>query len=148
VNRILLSLALVVCAATLAAAQTDKPAAHANGSAEQAVLQTVYDWLAAEAQPDRAALTRIIADDFRGLGIDGKLISKRMLVPPEGAQAGGIRMKTGDWEARVFGDAAVVTGRGLPAEQDTSERRFTLVFVHRQDRWQMVAAHISSVQAQ
>lgn len=71
-----------------------------------------------------------------------------MFVPPEGAQAAGIKMKTADFEARVFGVAAVVTGRGLPDGQDMNERRFTLVFVRRQDRWQMVAAHISGVQVQ
>ena len=57
-------------------------------------------------------------------------------------------MKAQDMKARVYGDAAVVTGRGLPTGPEAGELRFTLFYVRRQERWQMVAAHLSPVPPQ
>jgi ketosteroid isomerase-like protein len=146
-RSILLSAILVVCAATPTPAQTEKQTS--SGNAEQTVLQTTNDWLAAEERHDRAALERIIADDFVGTGPTGTTVTKRMIVPAESTRrAGGMRMKTQDVQARVYGDAAVVTGRGLPTGPEGGEVRFTLVFVKRQERWQMVAAHIAPLPAQ
>ena len=147
-KRTLFSLALIICAALLTSAQIDKQTS-ANASAEQSVRQTINDWLAAEEQHDRAALERIIADDFIGTGPGGNTISKRMIVPADTArQAGGMRMRAQDTQVRLYGDTAVAIGRGLPKENSPDEMRFTLVFVRRQDRWQMVAGHISPVPAQ
>jgi len=50
-----------------------------------------------------------------------------------------------DIKVRVFGDTAIATGRGVPKVQDRPELRFTVVFVKRADRWQMVAGHLSMV---
>ena len=150
-KRILLSAALVICAAPLAFAQTDKqtPAPAAAAGAEQALVQVVNDGLAAEEKHDRPALERIIADDFIGTGPGGNTISKRMIVPTDNARpAGGMMMRAQDVQARVFGDAGVVSGRGLPKGNGTDEVRFTLVFIRRQERWQMVAGHISGVPPQ
>ena len=147
-KRILFSIALIICVVPILRAQTDKQTTTAANT-EQSVLQLVGDWLTAEEQHDRAALERIIADDFIGTGPGGNTLSKRMIVPADTARpAGGMMMRAQDTQVRVFGDTAVAAGRGLPKGRGTEEVRFTLVFVRRQDRWQMVAGHISGVPPQ
>lgn len=60
-------------------------------------------------------------------------------------------LKIDDVKARVFGDAAVVTGRthGVGAFEGIGYEvviRFTDIFVRRAGRWQAVASHASLVQ--
>lgn len=112
--------------------------------AEQEALQVSKEWIEAEGRHDRAVLDRIIAADFEGTGPAGNAVTKDDIVPSDGSQAGGISMTGQDLRAHVFGDTAVVTGRGLPQGEE-KELRFTLVYIKRQSRWQMVAAHLSGV---
>jgi ketosteroid isomerase-like protein len=144
----LLIIALLIPAAT-AFAQTAR-APEQNNSAEQAVLKVTQEWLAAEERQDRTALDRIIADDFLGTGPRGTIVSKKDVIPREGtgADSHGLSLNGQDIKARVFGDTAIVTGRGVPKAQAPEERpelRFTIVFMRRADRWQMVAGHLSAV---
>jgi ketosteroid isomerase-like protein len=144
-----LIVALLIAAATHAFAQTTK--VEQNNSAEQTVLKLTQEWLTAENPPvDRAALNRIIADDFLGTGPRGTTVSKKDVIPREGtaADSHGLSINGQDIKARVFGDTAIVTGRGVPKAQTPEERpemRFTIVFVRRADSWQMVAGHLSAV---
>ena len=60
-------------------------------------------------------------------------------------------LKIDDVKTRVFGDAAVVTGRthGIGAFEGTGYEvviRFTDTFMRRAGRWQAVASHASLVQ--
>ena len=119
-----------------------------SDSAEQAVLKATQDWLAADERQDRAALNKIIADDFVGIGPRGTTVSKRDVIPREGTAEGhGLLISGQDIKARVFGDTAIVTGRGVPKTQqeERPEMRFTVVFVKRADSWQMVGAHLSGI---
>ena len=148
-SKTLLIIALLIAAATPAFAQTAK-IAEQNNSAEQAVLKLTQEWLAADERQDRAALNRIIADDFLGTGPRGTTVSKKDVIPREGtaADAHGLSINGQDIKVRVFGDTAIVTGRGVPKTQQQEERpelRFTIVFVRRADSWQMVAGHLSAV---
>ncbi len=145
-RKILLVAALFVAAAMPAFAQTTaKP--EQNNSVEQAVLKLTQEWLEAENRVDRAALNRIIADDFLGTGPMGTTVSKTDVIPREGSEGRGLAISGQDIKVRVFGDTAIVTGRGVPKtqEQERGELRFTLMFVRRVDTWQMVAAHLSAV---
>ena len=146
-KRILSSLALIICAAALTQAQTDKQMS-ANANGEQAVVQATNDLLAAEEKGDRDALDRLIADDFTGTGVDGNTVTKHMLVPAAPAPANGLSLRAADLKTHLFNDVAVVTGRGLPKLQAANELRFTFAFVYRQARWQLVVAHLSGVPAQ
>ena len=114
-------------------------------STEEVVLQLTRDWLAAEEHHDRAALQRIIADDFQGTSPMGNTIFKHDVVPSDGAQSGGLSISTSELKARVFGDTAVVTAHGIQKAGEKRELRFTVVFAKRDDRWQMVAGHLSAV---
>jgi ketosteroid isomerase-like protein len=114
-------------------------------STEQAILQLTGDWLAAEERHDRATLQKIIADDFQAIGPRGNSLSKDDVLPVEGATSGGLSITTSEMKARVFGDTAVVTAHGVQKSGEKREVRFTVVFAKRDDRWQMVAGHLSAV---
>ena len=143
-SKTLLIIALLIAAATPALTQTAK-IAEQNNSAEQAVLKLTQEWLSAEDSVDRAALNRIIADDFLGTGPMGTTVSKTDVIPREGSEGHGLVISGQDIKVRVFGDTAIVTGRGVPKTQERPELRITVVFVKRADRWQMVAGHLSAV---
>jgi len=130
---------LAVCAFPVSA-QT-KPALQ---TAEQAVLQITRDWLSAEERLDRPTLQRIIADDFEGTAPMGNTVFKDDVMPLEGSP-GGISMTTSEMKARVFGDTAVVTARGVQKAGEKRDVRFTVVFVKRENDWKMVAGHLSAV---
>ena len=145
-----LILALLVAAAAPAftqttSTQTPAKAADQTASVEQSVLQLTRDWLAAEERHDRATLQRIIADDFQGTAPMGHTVFKEDVVPLEGSQSGGLAIMTSELKARVFGDTAVVTARGVQKAGEKRELRFTVVFTKRDNRWQMVAGHLSAV---
>ena len=143
-KHFLLAASLLIAASMPALAQTTaKP--EPNNIAEQTVLKLTQEWLAAEENIDRAALNRIIADDFLGTGPMGTTVSKTDVIPAEGSGGHGLAISGLDIKVRVFGDTAIVTGRGVPKVNDRPELRFTIVFVKRADRWQIVAGHLSPV---
>lgn len=119
--------------------------AYSQSNGEQAILKLTRDWLAAEERHDRATLRRIIADDFQGTGPMGNTVFKEDVIPMEGSQAGGLAVQVEDLKARMFGDTAVVTGRGVQKAGEKRELRFTVVFAKRGESWQMVAGHLSAV---
>ena len=139
-----LVLALLIAAATSAFSQTTPKIVDERTNVEQSVLQLTRDWLAAEESHDRATLERIIADDFQGTGPGGNTVFKVDVIPEEGSQ-GGLGITASNVKARVFGDAAVVTARGVSKRGEKGELRFTVVFAKRDNRWQMVAGHLSAV---
>ena len=139
-QNLCLIIALSIAAALLLAAQT-KPATETS---EQSVLQLTRDWLAAEERNDRTTLQRIIADDFEGTAPRGNTVFKDDVMPREGS-TGGVAMTTSEMKARVFGDTAVVTGRGVQKAGEKRGARFTIVFVKRGNEWKMVAGHLSAV---
>jgi ketosteroid isomerase-like protein len=99
---------------------------------------------------DRTAIENIIASDWTVTGPDGR-ISARSDVLRDVFDTRVHRITAlaiDDVRARVFGDAAVVTGRthgrGEYGEAGYDVTiRFTDVFVRRNDRWQAVASHAS-----
>jgi len=125
--------------------QTAPKTAGQTGSAEDSVLQITREWLAAEESRDRPTLQRIIADDFRGTGPWGQTVFKADVIPEEGSQSGGLAINTSNLKVRVFGDTAVVTANVVQKAGEKRELRFTVVFTKRDNRWQMVAGHLSAV---
>jgi hypothetical protein len=144
-KKVFLVITFLIAAAIPSFAQTAVKTPDQSNGAEQIVLKLTQEWLAAEERHDRAALDRIIGDDFLGTGPRGTTVSKSDVMPTEGTQAGGLAITGQDIKVRVFENTAVVTGRGVPKTQGRPELRFTVVFVKRNDRWQMVAGHLSGV---
>jgi ketosteroid isomerase-like protein len=148
-KTLLIMLTLLLVAASPAFAQNSAQKTDQSNSAEQTGLKLTQEWLAADGGNDRAALERIIAEDFIGTGPRGTTVTKRDVIPLEGTRNGGLAITGQDMKARVFGDTVIVTGRGVPKNPtERGEMRFTVVFVKRAERWQMVAGHLSIVPQQ
>jgi ketosteroid isomerase-like protein len=102
---------------------------------------------------DRARVERIIAPEWASTYPDGQM-SDRATVLAQVFETGVHKihgLTIDDVKARVFGDAAVVTGRthGVGEFEGTGYDvviRFTDTFVRRAGQWQAVASHASLVQ--
>jgi hypothetical protein len=101
---------------------------------------------------DRETVERIIAPEWWSTGPDGSASDRvRVLTQVfETAAHKILYLKIDDVMARVFGDAAVVTGRTHGVGEFEGARydvviRFTDTFVRRGGHWQAVASHASLV---
>ena len=124
-----------------------------GGSAEQELLQLEQEWTNANVKADVAVLDRILADDYTWINQDGvlrtkaqniELIRSRELVIPS--------MVTDDMKVRIYGDAAVVTGRNtfkatLQGKEINGQERWTDTWIKRDGRWRCVATHNSLITA-
>ncbi len=95
---------------------------------------------------DVQALRRMLADDLTYTHSSGQLETKEQLI--ESIASGAFQylaiLPEGALDVRVYGDAAVVTGKGTfrvraGGEERSLKLRFTDVYIVRGDVWQMVA---------
>ncbi len=124
------------------------------GSAEQAVGQLHSEGIQALVRADTATLERMWADDYSFTNPGGNVMNKAGYI---GAlKSGGLKFETldiTDTQIRVYGDAAVVTGRatvkGKGGNQDINDQiRYTSVYVKRQGQWQGVATQATRISQQ
>ena len=114
-------------------------------SIEQALVKA---WLT----HDRAAIDAILAPEWSVTDAAGQVLSKEQVMQESfGSSERRIEaMATDDVRVRVFGDAAVATGRtratgSYRGTSATVVLRFTDVFVRRGQSWHVVASHASAV---
>ena len=128
-------------------------AANQGGRPERdraALAQIQQDLATAWVRGDRATIERIIGPEWRSTGPDGRLSDRASVFGDvfEKRVHRIRRLEIDDVQVRVFGDAAVVTGRthgtgdfaGTPYDVTI---RFTDTFVRRASQWQAVASHSS-----
>jgi ketosteroid isomerase-like protein len=114
-----------------------------------ALRQLDQERIQAQIGADAAALDRLYAEDFIGIGPSGTVRTKAQVIAD--FKSGSLRFQsitTDDVQWRVYGDTAVETGRSTMNGQDRSktvprDNRFTRVWVKRQGRWQLVTNHYS-----
>ena len=143
--RGLLICALIAAGSFIGAAQTAPKPATDDTAARDTLVSLTKDWIDAEAKRDGAALDRLLADDFVGTAPSGDKVTTKMVVPDPKGQGGGLSFTGDDFVARVYGDMGVVTGNGTWKEKDKGTLCFTLAFVKRGERWQIVTVHLSQV---
>ena len=127
--------------------------ANQDGRPEQdrsALAQIQQDLAKAWVSGDRATIERIIAPEWRSTGPDGRSGDRASVLGDvfEKRVHRIRRLEIDDVRVRVFGDAAVVTGRthgtgdfaGTPYDVVI---RFTDTFVRRANQWRAVASHSS-----
>jgi ketosteroid isomerase-like protein len=98
---------------------------------------------------DGAALDRLYAEDFIGIGPSGTVRTKAQVIAD--FTSGSLKFQsitTDEVRWRVYGDTAVETGRSTMIGHDRGkavprDNRFTRVWVKQQHRWQLVANHYS-----
>ena len=111
------------------------------------------EWNEAYPRRDLAALGRVLADDWRCIDGRGLVITKEELLervrtaPPQFDAH-----EFDEFNLRMFGDAAIVTGRLSGGGTDEGgpfkfSQRFTRVYARRDGRWQAVATQVTPVPA-
>ncbi len=120
-----------------------------TGAVEKELAATLDELATATRQQDGKIIDRILADDFSETSADGLVFTKPELLaalPDFKAE----KFQYSDVKTRVFADTAITTlretGKATFRGQDASgEYRLTYVWLKRDGRWQIVAAHASRI---
>jgi len=120
-------------------------------TAEQELLKLEQEWANADVKADVAFLDKILADEWVMTDADGVFSTKAESLAM--LKSGDSKVSSevpSEMKARVYGDAAVVTGIATEKEtfkgKDTSGTyRFTDTWIKKAGRWQCVATHASKV---
>jgi len=134
----------------IASGQKQVATRDSKGMVEQVIRKLDNERIQAQIHADAAALERIYADDFIGVGPSGTVRTKPQVISD--FTSGDLRFQsitTDDVRVRVYGNAAVETGFSTMDGQDKGkavprDTRFTRVWVKQQGRWRLVANHYSS----
>jgi ketosteroid isomerase-like protein len=148
-NRIVCMAIVFVLAVPLTVAQKQSP----RGTQRERVVATIRKLdeqrIQAQIHADRAALDRIYAEDFIGIGPSGTVRAKPQVLADFTAHDLIFQsITTDDVRIRVYGNTAVETGRSTMIGEDKGkavprDNRFTRVWVKQQGRWRLVANHYS-----
>ena len=152
--RQILAVAVLLMTVALAAAQRDTGSRDQYGQVEQIIRKLDQERIQAQIHADAAALDRLYADDFIGVGPSGTVRTKPQVMSD--FTSGTLKFEsitTDEVQVRVYGNAAVETGvstmkgedNGKTVPQDT---RFTRVWIKQQGKWRLVANHYSSRMSQ
>jgi len=109
------------------------------------------EWNEAYSRLDGTALDRIIANDWVCIDGGGLVITKSELLTRVASSASFLDpYKFDEIALRVFGEAAIVTGRlsGQMRDSDGTHdvnQRYMRVYVKRNERWQAVATQVTKI---
>jgi uncharacterized protein (TIGR02246 family) len=151
VRQLLAILIFTFSAAALTSGQEHQGAIRdPKAKVEQAIRQLDNERIQAQIHADARALERIYADDFIGVGPSGTVRTKPQVIAD--FTSGDLSFQsitTEDVRVRVYGNAAVETGRSTMNGHDKGhavprDTRFTRVWVKQQGSWRLVANHYSS----
>ena len=148
--RALFIVVLVFTVAPMGVGQTPSARGSDRTSVEEAIKKLDNERIQAQIHADAMALDRIYAADFIGVGPSGTVRTKPQVILD--FTSGDLKFQsitTDDVQVRVYGNAAVETGRSIMNGQDKGktvprDTRFTRVWVKQQGRWRLVANHYSS----
>lgn len=125
-----------------------------NRLPEEELMQLNRQWVDAVLHKDIEALDRILAEDYIVITELGEVVDKRRVLDENRSpNLAFTDIENDEVRVRIFGDAAVVTGRlrvkgragGKPF---SGPSRYTDVYVKRSGRWVAVAEHVSMVASQ
>src|SRR5881227_2581833 len=118
-------------------------------SVEETIRKLDNERIQAQIHADAAALDRIYAADFIGVGPSGTVRTKPQVISD--FTSGDLKFQsitTDEVQVRVYENTAVETGLSTMVGQDKGkavprDTRFTRVWVKQQGRWRLVANHYS-----
>ncbi len=115
--------------------------AQATSATEQEIIKLEQAATDAQFKKDRAALERLLADDYLYTHSNGSVLNKTQEIAESmSSDVQWTDSKLADLKVRIFGDAAVLTGRqtiqGTAKGYVPGPRRITDMFVKRSGRWQ------------
>jgi uncharacterized protein (TIGR02246 family) len=140
---------LAVTAASITRGQGPSASSDQRSAIEQAIRQLDKERIQAQIGADAAALDRIYADDFIGVGPSGTVRTKPQVISD--FTSGALKFQsitTDEVQVRVYENTAVETGLSTMIGQDKGkavprDTRFTRVWVKQQGHWRLVANHYS-----
>jgi ketosteroid isomerase-like protein len=147
-NRVVAIAAL--SAAAIALGLAGEARAKDAKTVEETLLQMERAWTDALLKNDPAALEKVLAPDWVGVGASGTNTQAQYVAD---LKSGALKMESqtvGEMKVRIFGDAAVVTGsedeKSTFQGIDTSGHYvWTDVYAKRKGRWQAVASQLTLV---
>lgn len=118
---------------------------------EEEVIGVAHAWDRAMVTNDPEAIGAYMADDWTIIGPDGSVSDKETFV--DLVRSGKLThdvMESHDVQVRVYGEAAVVTARGVSGGHYQGEsfylvERASCVFVRQQNSWRCVLTHLSQI---
>ncbi len=117
--------------------------------AEQELVRAEEEWGRAMVRNDAEAIGRFMADDWTIIGPDGSMNDKArfLALVKSGALTHDV-MDGDEVKVRVYGDAAVVTARGISGGKYQGQpfrvvERVSDVWVRRNGQWRCVSTHLS-----
>jgi ketosteroid isomerase-like protein len=118
---------------------------------EEELIGVAHAWDRAMVANDAEEIGAYMADDWTIIGPDGSVSDKATFL--ELVRSGKLAhdvMESHDLKVRVYGDAAVVTARGVSGGLYQGEpfhlvERASCVFVRQQGRWRCVLTHLSQI---
>ena len=144
------AVALLLVTAALAAQQRESHSRAEQSKVEKIIRTLDTERIQAQIDADAAALARLYADDFIGVGPSGTVRTKPQVIAD--FTSGDLKFQsitTDEVQVRVYENTAVETGLSTMVGQDKGkavprDTRFTMLWVNQQWRWQLVANHYSS----
>jgi ketosteroid isomerase-like protein len=120
-------------------------------SPAQEVARLEEEWSRAMIRNNPEAIGRFMSDDWTIIGPDGRVSDKAGFL--ELVRSGVLThdlMQIGDLQVRIYGDAAVVTGRGVSGgtyhgQAFRAMERVFDVWVRQDGRWRCVLTHLSRI---
>ena len=145
---------VVFSAAAIATGQEHGSTRDSSKNVEHVIRKLDNERIQAQIHADAAALDRIYADDFIGVGPSGTVRTKPQVIAD--FTSGTLKFQsitTDDVQVRIYGNAAVETGLSTMIGQDKGnvvpqDTRFTRVWIKQQGRWRLVANHYSLLMTQ
>ena len=136
---------LTIVTSSLILGQSIDEKTNQYSKAEQEVLKVNEKYDKAIISRDAAAYERILANDFIFTSFDGVVSNKAQEL--EKVKSGDLKFEFGksdDVRIKIYGKTAVVTARFRAKGQSKGKNftvleRYTVVFVKRNGRWQLVA---------
>jgi ketosteroid isomerase-like protein len=149
-RRALFIAVLCLTVASMGVAQKQSASSSQETSVEETIRKMDNERIQAQIHADAAALDRIYADDFIGVGPSGRVRTKAQVISD--FTSGDLKFQsitTDEVQVRVYENTAVETGVSTMVGQDKGkavprDTRFTRVWVKQQGHWRLVANHYSS----
>ncbi len=142
---------LTITATSIAVGQVKNTRTATSDKAEQEIRQVEDKRREALLRSDTAALDQILADEYFVRNQFGQIQTKAQVI--SALKSGELKFESiveDDVSVRVYGDAAVVTGRATSKHEgrESTQIRFTRVYVKQRVHWQAVTYQVTPIAQQ
>lgn len=144
-------IALLVIAAPLSFGQTKNVEATSATPSELEIIELEHERLKAFARDDKATFSQLVTDDLTMTHSSGEVANKREVMAvmrPSTPERPLPALSTEDINVRVYGDAAVMTGRLVETARDGRRvfvYRFTNTYIKQNGQWRMSAGQLTTL---